>query len=174
MSDIAGNTEFKVTNTKLYITIVNLSTKDNVKLTKQLSEGFKRLVYWNEYKTKIESKEADDNLTRLYLYASFQGVKRLFPVAFDNTDYGVKENVERSYFLPRVNITNYNVVIDGRTFYDQPINDQITKYDEIRKVAIRQRDGYTTGCLLDYQHLKDHYQLILMQLMQLILVNKKD
>ena len=53
MSDIAGNTEFKVTNTKLYITIVNLSTKDNVKLTKQLSEGFKRLVYWNECKTKL-------------------------------------------------------------------------------------------------------------------------
>ena len=62
------------------------------------------------------------------------------------------------YFLPRVNITNYNVLIDGRNFYDQPINDQIKKYDEIRKTAIEQEDDYTTACLFDY--FKDHYQLI--------------
>ena len=50
MSDIAGETTFKITNTELYVPIVTLSTKDNVKLTKQLNEGFKRPVYWNEYK----------------------------------------------------------------------------------------------------------------------------
>ena len=54
------------------------------------------------------------------------------------------------YFLPRVNITNYNVLIDGRNFYDQRINDQIKKYDEIRKIAAGQGDDYKTGCLLDY------------------------
>ena len=56
MSDIAGETTFKIRNTKLYVPIVTLSTKDNVNLTKQLNEGFKRPVYWNEHKTKIESK----------------------------------------------------------------------------------------------------------------------
>ena len=56
-------TTFKITNTKLYVPILTLSTKDNVNLIKQLNEGFKRLVYWNEYKSKIETKEADaDNL----------------------------------------------------------------------------------------------------------------
>ena len=44
---------------------------------------------------------------------------------------------------------------DGRNVYDQPNNDQIKKYDEIRKIAARQGDGYTTGCLLDYQYFKD-------------------
>ena len=48
---------FKVTSTKLYVPIVSLSTKDNANLTKQLSEGFKRSVYWNEYKSKIEQKK---------------------------------------------------------------------------------------------------------------------
>ena len=70
-----GETKFKITNTKLYVPIVTLSTKDNVNLTKQLNGGFKRSVYWNEYKSKIETKDADDNnVTRFPLDASFQGV----------------------------------------------------------------------------------------------------
>ena len=84
-------------------------------------------------------------------------------LAFDDTNNGankVERNSHRKYFLPRVNITNYNVLIDGRNFHDQPINDQIKKHDEIRKIATGHRDGYTTGCLLDYQNLKYHYQSI--------------
>ena len=54
MSNIFEDTTFKITNTKLYVSIVTLSTKDNVNPTKQLNERFKRPVYWNECKTKIE------------------------------------------------------------------------------------------------------------------------
>ena len=68
------------------------------------------------------------------------------------------------YFLPRVNITNYDVLIDGRNFYDQPINDLVKQYDEIRKTATGQGGGYTTGCLLDYQYVQDHYNLIAVNL----------
>ena len=53
MSTIA-NTAFKMTNTKLFVPIVTLSNKDDVKLGKLLEEGFKRSPYWNEYQTKIE------------------------------------------------------------------------------------------------------------------------
>ena len=81
MSNIAGDTTLQ-----LYIPIVALSAEDNVKLTKQLNEGFKRPTSWNEYKTRIKSKNLDDNnITRFYLDASFQGVKRLFVLAFSNT-----------------------------------------------------------------------------------------
>ena len=62
-------------------------------------------------------------------------------------------------FFPRVNITNYNVLIDGRNFYDQPINDSVKQYDELKKTATGQGDDYTTGCLLDFQCFKDHYNL---------------
>ena len=68
------------------------------------------------------------------------------------------------YFLPRVDITNYNVLVDGTNFCDQSINDQIKKYNEIRKTATGQGDDYTMGCLLDYQYFKDHYQLIAVDL----------
>ena len=155
--DNANNREttFKITSTKSYVSVVTLSTRDNVNLTKQLKEGFKRSVYWNEYKSKIEMKEADaNNLKRFPLDASFQGVNRLFVLAFDDTNNGdnkVEIDSHRKYFLPRVDITNYNVLIDGRNFYDQPVNEQIKKYDEIRKIATGKGDDYTTGCLLDYQ-----------------------
>ena len=173
MSTIADTT-FK---TMLYVPIVTLSSKDNVKLVKLLEEGFKRPVYWNEYQTKIETRDLDNNnLTRFPLDASFQGVRRLFVLAFNNTTVTVPNNPinntnnrvlrnsHTKYFLPRVNITNYNVLIDGRNFYDQPINDLVKQYDEIRKTATGQGDDYTTGCLLDYQYFKDHYNLIAVDL----------
>ena len=165
MSSIAGATTFQIKNTKLYAPNATSSTKDNVNLTKQLNEGFKRSVYWNEYKSKIEAKEANnDNVTRFPLDASFQRVNRLFALAFDDGDNRVQRKSHRKHFLPRVDITNYNVLIDGRNFYDQPINDKIKKYDEIRKTATGKGDDYTTGCLLDYRYFKDHYQLIVTDL----------
>ena len=168
MPSIAGATTFQIKSTKLYVPTVTLSTKDNVNLTKQLNERFKRTVYWNEYKSEIETQEADvNNLNRFPLDASSQGVNRLFVLAFDNASNGAN-NVQRDglqkYFLPRVEITKYNVLIDGRNFNDQPINDQIRKYDEIRKIATGKGDDYTTGCLLDYQYFRDHYKLIAVDL----------
>ena len=122
----------------MYVPVVTLSAKDNEILTKQLDEGFKRSVYWNEYQSKIETKAADNNnVSRFPIYASFQAVNRLFILAFHNTGNGnnkVERDSHRKYLLPRVNITNCNVLIDGRNLYDQPINDQIKKSNEIRKL----------------------------------------
>ena len=102
----------------MYVPVITLSTKDNENLTKHLDEGFKRSVYWNEYKSKIETKNLDaNNVTRFHLDASFSGVNRLLVLAFDKTENGnkkVERDIHRKYFLPRVDITNYNVLIDGR------------------------------------------------------------
>ena len=164
MSNIDGNTTFEITSTKLYVPIVTLSPKDHVNLTKQLHEELKRSVDWNEYKTKIETKDLDDdNTTRFPLDASFKGVNRLLVLAFNNTTKNVagnpinntanrvQRNSHRKYFLPRADITNYNILIDGRSLYDQPINDQIKHYEKIRKITTGKGDDYTTGCFLDYQ-----------------------
>ena len=91
----------------------------------------------------------------------------MFVFAFDNkqnNDQKVKKTSHTKYFLPRVYITNYNELIDGRNVYDQPINDQIKKYGDIKKTATGQGDDYTTGCLLDYKYFKDHYNLIAVDL----------
>ena len=96
MSSVVEATTVKITSTKLCVPIVTLSTKDNVNLTKHLNKGFKGSVSWNEYKSKIETKTADnDNITRFPLDASFQGANRLFVLNFDNTDNGGNK-VERN------------------------------------------------------------------------------
>ena len=69
-------------------------------------------------------------------------------------------NSFKKYFLPRVKIENYNIKIDGRDFYDQPINDLIKQYDEIREILTGQGEGYTTGCLLDFSYFEKNCRLI--------------
>ena len=134
-----------------------------------LRARFERSVYWNSYETKpAKLIEQGKNIYEL-LNASFQGVKRLFVFAYfiaagndADQEAGIKDN--KKYFLPRGEIKNYNVLIDGRNFYDQPINDIIKQYDEVRKVSTGYGDDYTTGCLLDYAYFKDNYRLIAVDL----------
>ena len=91
----------------------------------------------------------------------------MFVLGFGNTDAGdkkVKRNSYRKYVLWRVDVTNYNVLIDGRNFYDQSINHLVKQYDEITKIATGQGDDYRTGCLLDYQYFIDYYNIIAVDL----------
>ena len=159
LSSTGDSAKFEITNAKLHVPIVTQSTKDIVNLTKQLSEGFKRSVYWNSYQTKpAKVIEKGKNLHKL-LNASFQGVRRLFVLAYvvaagaSNNEAGIKNN--RQYFLQRREINNHKVLIDGRNFYDL-----IKQYDEVRKVSIR----YTTGSWLGYAYFKDNQKLIAVDL----------
>ena len=89
MSNVVTASKFQIKDTKLYIPVVTLPTQQSLKLTKQLSKGFKRSVFWNEYKSIIETQELDNNnLKRIPLDSSFQGVNRLFVRALDNTEGG--------------------------------------------------------------------------------------
>ena len=158
---------FTITDTKHYVPVVILKTEDNAKLSKLLSEGFKRSIYWNEYKV-IPNKivkiavNNEEKYIRELLDSSYQGVKRLFVLAYNNTAGNDQVSIDsyKKYFLPRVKIENYNIEIDGRNFYDQPINDSIKQYDEIRKISTGQGDDYTTGCLLNFAYFKKSYRLI--------------
>ena len=132
-----------------------------------LNKKFKRSIYWHEYKVtpnKIVDIAAinEEKYIRELLDSSCQGVKRLFVLAYDNTAGNSQVSVDsyKKYFLPGVKIDNYNIKIDGRNFYDQPINDSIKQYDEIRKISTGQGDDYTIGCLLGFPYFKNNYRLI--------------
>ena len=168
LSSAGNSAKFTITDTKLPVPIVTLSTKDSANLAKLLNEGFKKSVYWNSYEAKpAKVIEQGKNIYEL-LNASFQGVKRLFVLAYilaadaTNDEGGIKHN--KKYFLLRIDIKNYNVLIDGRNFYNQPINDIIKESDEIRKVSAGYGDDYKTGCLLDYAYFKDNYRLTALDL----------
>ena len=157
MNNVAANiTTFQITKTELYVPVVTLNTDSNKKLSDLLIKGSKRSVFWNEYKSKIQTETTGNvneniSLNHTLLDASYQGVNRLFLMGFNNAN--VQRNSNQKYFLPRVDI-KYNVLLDGRNFYDQHINDKIKNYDEVRRIALRKGDDYTTGCLLDYSILK--------------------
>ena len=96
------------------------------------------------------------------LDASYQRVKRLFVLTYRDRGGAnrVTDHSRRRYFLSRVKIVNYNIEVDGRNFCDQPINDLIKQYDEIRKVSRGQGDEYATGYLLDFAYFKNNFRLI--------------
>ena len=99
------------------------------------------------------------NLNHL-IEPSFQGVNRLFVLAFEND---TQRTSNKRYYIPNVEIKDYNVMIEEKNFFDQPINNMIKTYENIRKITIGQGDDYTTDCLLDYTYLKK-YKMIAVDL----------
>ena len=153
---------FEITDTKLYVPVVTLSTQENNKFLQQLKSGFKRVINWNKYLSKPELLAQNPNLNHL-VEASFQGINRLFVLAFGNDDNRTSDD---EYYLPTVEIKDYNIVINGENFFDQPIKNNKITYDIIRKIATGQGDDYTTGCLLDYQYFTDTYKMIAVDLIK--------
>ena len=129
-----GNIIFTIKDTKWYIPVVTLSSRGNQKFSKLLSKGFKRSVYWNEYKTKSDDKNTTKQF-KYFLQSNFLGVNRL-----------------------------YVVIINEKNFYDQAIHSDIKRYEEIRKLTTGIGEHYITGCLLDYDYIENHYRLIVFDL----------
>ena len=149
------NPAFTITETNLYVLVVTLSTQDNSKLLPQLKNGFKTMT-WNKYLTRPELLAKNANLNHL-IARSFQGINGLFILAFESDD---QRTSNKRYYTPNVEIKDYNIMIDGKNFSDQPVrNDKVT-YGNIRKIAISQGDDYMTGCLLGYTYFKKYYKMI--------------
>ena len=160
MLTAATTATFTITDGKIYGPIVTLWSEDNVKLSKLLSE---RSIYWNKYKVIpnkiVEITDANgEKCIRELLDSSYQGVNN----AAGNNQVSIDSH--QKYFLPRFKIDNYNIEIDGIIFYDQPINDSIKKYDEIKKISTRKGDAlyywlFIRFCLFWKKYI-DSFQLI--------------
>ena len=160
INNSTGDGTFEITDTKLYVPVVPLSIKENAKLLQQLKSGFKRVINWNKYLSKPELLRRNPNLNYL-VERNFQGVNRLFIIAFEND---TQRTSHSGYYLPNVEIKNYNIVINGENFFDQPIKNKKITYDNIRKIATGHSDDYTTGCLLDYPYFIETYKMIAVDL----------
>ena len=156
----AQNATFAITDTKFYVPVVTLSTQENTTSLQQLKLGFRRVINWNKYLSKPELLAQNPNLNNL-IEPSFQGVNRLFVLAFENDNNRTSSD---EYYLPAVEIKDYNIVINGENFFDQPIKNNKVIYENIRKIATGQGDDYTTGCLLDYSYFADTYKMIAVDL----------
>ena len=130
------NATFEITDTKLYVPVVTLSTQDNSKLLEQLKSGFKRVIDWNKYLSKPELLKRNPNLNHL-VEPSFQGVNRPFVLTFEND---TQRTSAKGYYLPNVEIKDYNIMIKGENFFDQPIKKNKVTYENIKKIATGQGD----------------------------------
>ena len=165
LSTDVGEAVFIINDTKLYVPVVPLSKEDNKDFIERQNKGFQRSIYWNEYKTKEINEDADANVYKyINLDPSFQGVNRFFVMAYNRVDGQPTRNGQRKYYLLRISLNKYNVIIDGKNFYDNPIESDIEKYRELKKVIIRKGEDYITGSLLDYNYFDKHYKLVAVDL----------
>ena len=160
LSNDTKATTFTITDTKLYVPVVTLSIQGNAKLLEQLRSDFKKAINWNKYQPKVSSERQNQYLDFL-IDPSFQGVNRLFVLSFENEE---DRKVHTGHYLPKVEIKDYNVMTDGKSFFDQPGKRDMRTYDNIRKIATGQGDDYTTGCLLDYNYFNNYYKMIAIDL----------
>ena len=157
LSTGGGDAVFIINDTKMYFPVVTLSKEDNKDFIEQQNKGFQRSIYWNEYKTKEINENADANVFKyINLDPLFQGVNRLFVMAYNRANDQPTRNGQQKYYLPRIDLNKYNVIIGGRNFYDNPIESDIEKYRELKKVMIGKGEDYTTGSLLDFNYFNKH------------------
>ena len=104
-----------ITETKLYVPVVTLSIEGNAKLLQQLKSGFKITIGWNKYLWKPEWLAENPNLNHL-VEPSFQGVNGIFVLGFENDAQRISN---KRYYLPNIKMKDYNVMNDGKNFFDQ-------------------------------------------------------
>ena len=113
ISSATGETKFKITDTKLYVPVVILSTQDNAKLLQQLNSAFRRTTNLSKYQPDPKTYEQNRYFSHL-VNPSFQGVNRLFVFSFENEN---DRTLHSTHYLQKVEIKDYNVMIDGKNFF---------------------------------------------------------
>ena len=162
------NAAFKTTDTKLYVPVVTLSTKDDNNFLKQLQSEFKRTIKWNKYRSKVTNQTKTNHLNYL-IDPTFAKVNRLFVLSFKNEEDGTSFS---KYYVPKIEIKNFNVLIDGKRFFDVPVKNKEEAYEKI--MSISKNNDYTTGNLLDYEYFSKHYKLIVIDLSKQIELENRD
>ena len=106
------NATFKITDTKLYVPVVTLSTKDDNNFLEQLKSGFKRTIKWNKYRSEMTNQTKTNHLNHL-IDPTFTKVNRLFVLSFENEEDRTSFS---KYYVPKVEIKDFNVLIGGKSF----------------------------------------------------------
>ena len=159
---------FKITDTKLYVPVITLSTKYHNNFLEQLKPGFKRTIKWNKYRSKMTNQTKTNHLNHL-VDPTFTKVNRLFVLSFENEEDRTSFS---KYYVPKVEIKDVNVLIDGKSFFDVPVINQEEVYEKV--ISIGKNNGYSTGNLLDYEYFSKNYKLIAIDLSKQIELENPD
>ena len=140
------------------IPVVTLSTEDDNNFFEQLKLEFKRTIKWNKCRSEMTNQTKTNHLNHL-IDPTFTKVNRLFVLSFENEEDRTSFS---KYYVPKVEIKDFNVLIDGKSFFDVPVKNKEEAYEKI--MSISKNNDYTTGNLLDYEYFSEHYKLIAVDL----------
>ena len=150
----------------MYVPVVTLSTENDKTLLEQLRTGFKRTIKWNKYRSEMTNETKNNNLNYLI---DFTKVNRLFALSLENEDDRTSFS---EYYLPNIQINDFNLLMDGKSFFDIPTKNDEETYEQI--IEMGRNSDYTTGNLLDYEYFSKHYKLIAIDLSKQIELENPD
>ena len=152
----------------MYVPVVTLSTEDDNNFSEQLKSGFQKTIKWNKYISEMTNQTKANKLNYL-INPTFNKVNRLFVLSFENKEDRTSFS---EYYTPNVEIKDFNVLIDGKRFFDVPVKNKEEAYEKI--TSISNNNDYTTGSLLDYEYFSKHYKLIAIDLSKQIEIENPD
>ena len=147
---------FKITDTKLYVRVITLSKDNGTKLLEQLKPGFKKTVKWNKYRSRMTIQTQNNSFNYL-IDPTFTNVNRSLVLSFqrrageNNTTKDYRDSFSY-YYVPNIRIKDFNVLIDGESFFDLPVKNEEEAYEEMIKMS--NNHNYKTGNLLDFGYFK--------------------
>ena len=138
------NATFKITDKKLYVPVVTLWTEDDNNFLGKLKSGLKRTIKWNKYRSEMTNQTKTNNLNYL-IDPTFNKVNRLFVLSFESEEDRTSFS---NYYTPKGEVTDFNVLVDGESFFDVPVQNKEEAYVKI--IEISKNNDCTTGNWLDY------------------------
>ena len=156
--------KFEITDTKLSLPVVTLSKENDIKVLEILKSGFKRTIKWNKYRSQMTIQN-NNNLNYL-IDPTLTSVNKLFVLSFKRIEEkNVKKDYRDSfshYYVPKTQTKDFNVLIDGKRFFDLPVKNE-EAYEKIIDMC-NNNNNYTTANLLDFAYYKENYRLIVIDL----------
>ena len=147
---------FVITTTKLYVPVVALFINDYIKFLEKIKQGFKRTLSWYKYRSEITTQPKHNNLDYL-IDPIFRNINRLFVLPFKNGNNDLTRDSFAKYYMPLVEIKDFNALIDNKPFFDQPVKNKQEAYEKL--IGMSKNDDYTAENLLDYLYHQNYYQL---------------
>ena len=145
--------EFQIKDTKLYVPVVTLSKENNAKLLEKLKSGFKRTMKWNKYRSQMTIQNNNNNLNYL-IDPTFRNVNRLFALSFKRIEENnLKKDYRDSfshYYVQKIQIKDYNVLIDGKSFFNLPVKTEEEAFEKV--IEMSNNNDNTTGNSLDFAY----------------------
>ena len=136
----------------LSVNLIITQKENDPKLLEKIKTAFKRTIKWNKYRSQMTIQPKNNNFNYL-IDSTFTNVNRLFVLLFVRTNTGDDRDSFLDYYVPNVEIKDFNVLIDGKSFFDLPVKNEEEAYEKV--IEMSNNSDYKTGNLLDFDYFKN-------------------